>query len=311
MPSTAPALGQCVHDLKADDEDLALADRSLVDTVGVTLAAREHPVTTLADGLDDAGRWAANEHGLDTSSTTHVNSVYVSVTLVTGRASRLPGYSRGDGPSKHRTGLVALLNWLACHVHSGGASRGRWRRCSARPGRRCDRTGSASCRRRAADVRHRRLISARRFRCRRGNPGWAIGSGAKIDSAVDVWMRRAVQNVTAMAAGADSAHRLGCVPGLPVLRIEPLYRDRAPLPLELAVSHFQPGHYSHRIQLRGAAGLILSMSCVSLLEGTTGGYGYSREYDRTFRLPIGEGMGGIQKMIIGRSLAGPVQGDAA
>ena len=54
----------------------------------------------------------------------------------------------------------------------------------------------------------------------------------------------------AVAADADIAHRLGCVPGLPVLRIDRLYRDRELTPLELAVNHFHPDRYSYRIQLR-------------------------------------------------------------
>jgi hypothetical protein len=53
-----------------------------------------------------------------------------------------------------------------------------------------------------------------------------------------------------LAADAEVAHRLGCAPGLPVLRIDRLYRDRDLTPLELAVNHFHPDRYSYRIQLR-------------------------------------------------------------
>jgi DNA-binding GntR family transcriptional regulator len=60
----------------------------------------------------------------------------------------------------------------------------------------------------------------------------------------------AAQNVTAVAADADVAHLLGCAPGLPLLRIDRLYRDRELTPLELAVNHFNPDRYSYRIQLR-------------------------------------------------------------
>jgi GntR family transcriptional regulator len=60
----------------------------------------------------------------------------------------------------------------------------------------------------------------------------------------------AAQNVTAVAADADIAHQLGCAPGLPVLRIDRLYRDRELTPLELAVNHFNPDRYSYQIQLR-------------------------------------------------------------
>ena len=60
----------------------------------------------------------------------------------------------------------------------------------------------------------------------------------------------AAQNVTAVAADADIAHLLGCAPGVPVLRIDRLYRDRELTPLELAINHFNPDRYSYRIQLR-------------------------------------------------------------
>lgn len=61
----------------------------------------------------------------------------------------------------------------------------------------------------------------------------------------------AVQNATAVAASADIGRRLGCPAGVPVLRIDRLYRDRDLAPLELAVNHFHPDRYSYRLQLRG------------------------------------------------------------
>jgi GntR family transcriptional regulator len=60
----------------------------------------------------------------------------------------------------------------------------------------------------------------------------------------------AMQTVTAVAADADIAHRLGCSPGVPLLRIDRLYRDRELTPLELAVNYCRPDRYSYRIQLR-------------------------------------------------------------
>jgi DNA-binding GntR family transcriptional regulator len=71
-----------------------------------------------------------------------------------------------------------------------------------------------------------------------------------MDRASDRPIHSAAQNATAVAADADIAHRLGCAPGLPVLRIDRLYRDRELTPLELAVNHFHPDRYSYRIQLR-------------------------------------------------------------
>jgi DNA-binding GntR family transcriptional regulator len=60
----------------------------------------------------------------------------------------------------------------------------------------------------------------------------------------------AMQTVIATGADADIAHRLGCEPGTPLLRIERLYRDRELTPLELAVNYCRPDRYSYRIQLR-------------------------------------------------------------
>ena len=60
----------------------------------------------------------------------------------------------------------------------------------------------------------------------------------------------ALQNATAEAATEELARRLGCAAGVPVLRIDRLYRDRELRPLELAVNHFNPDRYSYRLQLR-------------------------------------------------------------
>jgi GntR family transcriptional regulator len=75
-----------------------------------------------------------------------------------------------------------------------------------------------------------------------------------VDRVSDRRIDSAVQNATAVAASADIAHRLGCPQGLPVLRIDRLYRDRELAPLELAINHFHPGRYSYRLQLRGRPG---------------------------------------------------------
>jgi 2-methylcitrate dehydratase PrpD len=86
MTSTARMLAQWAHDLEPTATDLALADRSLLDTVAVTLAARDHPVTKIAASLSEAGRWAAAGHVLDFDdlhmpSTTHVSAVCVPTAL--------------------------------------------------------------------------------------------------------------------------------------------------------------------------------------------------------------------------------------
>ena len=72
-----------------------------------------------------------------------------------------------------------------------------------------------------------------------------------VDQVSDRQIHNAVQNATAVAADPDTARRLGCPPGAPVLRIERLYCDRDLVPLELAVNHFHPDRYSYRLQMRG------------------------------------------------------------
>lgn len=93
MPSTARVLAQWAHDLEPTEADRALADRSLLDTVAVTLAAREHPVTKIAASLSEAGRWATAAHVLDFDdlhmpSTTHVSAVCVPAALAAGGGAR-------------------------------------------------------------------------------------------------------------------------------------------------------------------------------------------------------------------------------
>jgi GntR family transcriptional regulator len=72
-----------------------------------------------------------------------------------------------------------------------------------------------------------------------------------VDRVSDRQIHNAVQNATAVAADPDTARRLGCPPGVPVLRIERLYCDRDLVPLELAINHFHPDRYSYRLQMRG------------------------------------------------------------
>jgi len=93
MTSTARVLAHWAHDLEPTAADLALADRSLVDTVAVTLAARGHPVTKIAASLSEAGRWATAGHVLDFDdlhmpSTTHVSAVCVPAALASSGGAR-------------------------------------------------------------------------------------------------------------------------------------------------------------------------------------------------------------------------------
>ena len=56
MTSVAVTLAEWAAGLEPDREDLELAHRSLLDTVAVTLAARDHRVTRLAEPACRRGR---------------------------------------------------------------------------------------------------------------------------------------------------------------------------------------------------------------------------------------------------------------
>jgi len=93
MRSTARVLAEWAHELEPTAADLALADRSLLDSVAVALAARDHPVTKIAASLSEAGRWATAGHVLDFDdlhmpSTTHVSAVCVPAALAAGGSAR-------------------------------------------------------------------------------------------------------------------------------------------------------------------------------------------------------------------------------
>jgi GntR family transcriptional regulator len=60
----------------------------------------------------------------------------------------------------------------------------------------------------------------------------------------------AEQSVSAAGAPAFAAAHLGCDVGEPLLRIDRLYFDADDAPVELAVSYFDPEHYSYRVKLR-------------------------------------------------------------
>ena len=60
----------------------------------------------------------------------------------------------------------------------------------------------------------------------------------------------AEQSVSAAGAPAFAATHLGCDVGEPLLRIDRLYFDAGDAPVELAVSYFDPEHYSYRVRLR-------------------------------------------------------------
>ena len=111
MTALALALADWAHGLEPGRDDLALAGRSLADTVAVTLAARDHPVTRLAAGLPDGARWAVAGHVLDfddlhMQSTTHISVVCVPTALATGGGAR--GYLAAAGVMAR---LGVALGW--------------------------------------------------------------------------------------------------------------------------------------------------------------------------------------------------------
>ena len=109
--TVARALAQWAHAYRATPDDLALAERAVADTVAVALAARAHPLRSLAAPLPDAARWAAMAHVLDfddlhTATTTHVSVVTVPAVLAAGGDAR--AYLAGAGVMAR---LGAMLGW--------------------------------------------------------------------------------------------------------------------------------------------------------------------------------------------------------
>ena len=111
MSSLAMRLAGWAHDLRPSQQDLALAQRSLLDTVAVAVAARDHQVTRLAASLGEGGRWAVAGHVLDfddlhMESTTHISAVCVPTALATGGGAR--GYLAAAGVMAR---LGVALGW--------------------------------------------------------------------------------------------------------------------------------------------------------------------------------------------------------
>jgi 2-methylcitrate dehydratase PrpD len=111
---TTPAahiLASWAAELQPSDDDLALAERSLRDTLAVMYAARDHPLRPLFGQLGEAGRWAAEAHVLDfddlhMASTTHISAVCVPVALATHGGAR--AYLAGAGVMAR---LGTALGW--------------------------------------------------------------------------------------------------------------------------------------------------------------------------------------------------------
>ena len=182
MTSVAVTLAEWAAGLEPDREDLELAHRSLLDTVAVTLAARDHRVTRLAAtpaGGGALGRGRARARLRRPAHAVHharQRGLRADALLRHGRrGAGLPGRGRGDGPAGHGAGLAALLGRLARHLHGRGAGRGRRGGRRAGPAGRADRGGHGAGRARrgrgAARLRHRRQVAAGRLRRRGRDPG--------------------------------------------------------------------------------------------------------------------------------------------
>ncbi len=71
-----------------------------------------------------------------------------------------------------------------------------------------------------------------------------------IDARMNGSITAAGQSVSAAGAPSFAARHLGREVGEPLLRIDRLYFDDSDDPVELAVSYFDPEHYSYRVKLR-------------------------------------------------------------
>jgi 2-methylcitrate dehydratase PrpD len=119
-PSTsgaAHALAQWAVAFEPTADDLALADRSLSDTVAVALAARTHPIRRVTTSLSEVAHWAVASHVLDfddlhMESTTHISTVCVPVALAEGGGSH--AYLAGAGV------MARLGQWLGWEHYSAG-----------------------------------------------------------------------------------------------------------------------------------------------------------------------------------------------
>lgn len=110
-PSVASVLAQWAVSVEPSAEDVALADRALLDTVAVGLAARTEPILGIVAVLPEEAQWAVACHAIDFDdlhlpSTTHISTVCVPVAL-----------SLGGGPCCYLAGagvtsrVGTLLGW--------------------------------------------------------------------------------------------------------------------------------------------------------------------------------------------------------
>jgi 2-methylcitrate dehydratase PrpD len=128
-------LAQWALALEPSADDLALADRALLDTVAVGLAARNEPILKIASVLPEEAQWAVACHIIDFDdlhlpSTTHISTVCVPVALSLGgdAGSYLAGggvmarVGAALGPSHYADGWHATTTAGAIGAAAGAAA---------------------------------------------------------------------------------------------------------------------------------------------------------------------------------------------
>lgn len=113
MESLALRLARWATTYRPSDDDLALADLALTDTVSVALAARGEPILAIAADLPAVERWAVAAHILDFDdlhlpSTSHISTICVPVALACGGSAAT--YLVGAG-------VMARLGGILGHPH--------------------------------------------------------------------------------------------------------------------------------------------------------------------------------------------------
>lgn len=111
MATTAERLATWAADLAPSNAEVELAQRSLVDTVAVILAARDEPLASVVSGESRPAKWAALAHILDFDdlhmrSTTHISAVCVPTVLSAGGGA--PEYLAAAGVMAR---IGSLLGW--------------------------------------------------------------------------------------------------------------------------------------------------------------------------------------------------------
>jgi 2-methylcitrate dehydratase PrpD len=111
MTTVADELARWATAFAPSADDLALADRALVDTLAVATAARKHPIGDLLGELPEDAAWAVLAHVLDfddlhIETTTHASAVCVPAVLAAGGDAR--AYLAGAGAMVR---LGRVLGW--------------------------------------------------------------------------------------------------------------------------------------------------------------------------------------------------------